>query len=484
MGLFSRRPADPPLVTWGRDALTLRQLYSGLALVGATGSGKTTALEVIEGAILAHPARPGVLHCCVKADEADRAEAVARRAGRGSDVIRVTAGGRWAIDLFGYLLGPLGQTSEGVARFLDRLAGLAAGNFGSGDDKTWQVQATHLLTHALELFRAAGETPQPFALFEVLSSVPKDPAAAARDEFLTRTACGRLIARGQRRYQAGELGDRDRTAFARAVEYVLGYLPGLGDRFLGSVMGTAVTGLGMLLQPPFDALFAGPSTWTPDVLTEEGAVVILDLPAVHGPAAAVAQAAVVQLAQMFLLHAPGAGRRPVAIVRDEAQYLVCPEWDAKVQTVARSHGIVSVSAVQGIPAMVAGFGGTLAARVQADTFLGSHATHLVFNPAADAETRDHYVKLSGQTREVLLSGGQHFEPNPGLFDRLLGLDWRPSWGWSEQVQPVLPPEVFTALARGGPDHRYRVEAVLFQAGRRFATGHPFRPVAFRQTPRA
>ena len=61
-----------------------------------------------------------------------------------------------SVRLFGYLQGPLKQSADGIARFCDRMAGLAAANTGSGDDKTWQMQATLLLTHGLSLFAAAG----------------------------------------------------------------------------------------------------------------------------------------------------------------------------------------------------------------------------------------------------------------------------------------------------------------------------------------
>lgn len=475
-----RCPTDPPFLRFGNDSITFDSLFSGVAAVGATGSGKTTFLELLLRRIAEHPSRPGVLWCCVKADEADRAEKIARKSDRRRDFVRLTADGPWRIDLFDYLLNVLGQSSEGVTRFLDRLAGLAVRNMGSGDDKIWQVQVTQLVGRCFDLFRCAAELPTPAALFEVLVSVPKDPSAAAGEAFLADTACGQLIVRGQRRFKGGELSPADRVAFARAVEYVMAYLPGLGDRFLGSVLGSAVTGLGQLLQPPFDRLFTGPSTFAPDILTDEGAIVALDLPAVHGPAAAVAQAAFVQLVQMFLLHAPRGDRRPVAIVRDEAQYLVVPDWDGNVQTVARSHGIISVTAVQGYPPMVAAFGGTAAARVQAETLLGSHATHLVFNPAADADTRDHYVKLFGTTRQLLFSGGQQPNPQPGFLDRLYGIGLTPTVGWGEQLLPTVPPEALTALKRGGRDHDFVVEAYLFQAGRTFSHGHPFIRVAVDQ----
>lgn len=478
--LFRPRPDPDVLMRFGPDALRFDSLFGGLAAVGATGSGKTTFLELVLRAIAEHPSRPGMVWCCCKADESERAVKIARKAGRVGDVVRFAPDAGHTLDLFSYLRGPLRQSSDGVARFLDRMAGLAVQNQGSGDDKTWQVQAQLLLTAGLDLFVAAGEAPTPQALFDVIVSIPKDLAAAASDDFLLRTACGQLIVRGQKRHAAKRLSAAEAAAFERAVTYVLTYAPGLGDRFIGSVVGTAATGLGQFLHEPFATLFGSGRTTLPPDLLLDGKIIVLDLPSAFGPAAYVAQAAYVQLAQMLLLGSPRGNRCPVVIVRDEAQWLVSPDWDAKAQTIARSHGIVSVSAVQGHPPLIDAFGGSEAARVRALAFLGSHATHLVFNPAADADTRDHYVRLFGTSRQLLFTGGQQPDPRPGFLDQILGCDQTPTVGWGESLLPVVPPEAFSRLKRGGPAHDYRVQAFLYQPGATFASGHPFTLVEVEQ----
>jgi hypothetical protein len=245
------------------------------------------------------------------------------------------------------------------------------------------------------------------------------------------------------------------------------------------VWATAVTGVARFLQPPFNRLYAGPTTISPDVLLD-GAIIALDFPSVHGPNAYVAQAAFVQLTQMMLLCSPMGERRPVIILRDECQYLVSPDWDEKVQTIARSHGSITISACQGHAPLIVQFGGDESARVRTHAFLGNHMTHFVFAPGSDIETRDHYVKLFGQSKQLLLNGGQQRNPNPTMMDRLLGCDMMPSVGWSQNLLPIVPPEAFGTLKRGGRDHDYSIEAYWFQAGRRFSNGHPFLRIEFEQ----
>ncbi len=476
-----RRPQEgADGLRFGAERITIDQLFSGVALIGATGSGKTSFMELLLLQLAKHPTRPGILWACAKSDEAARAEKIARKAGRQRDFIRFSADGTDTFNLFGYLQGPLKQEASGIARFCDRMAALASANSGSGNDKIWQTQSTLLLAHCLALFAACGQQPTPQSLFDVIISVPKDRAAAQSDEFLLETTCGQKIVKGQKRYQAGLLSPAEKQAFERAVNYVLTYAPGLGDRFLGSVIGTAATGLAPFLQPPFHDLFGSTKTTIPPDLLLDCAIIALDFPSVLGPSAYVAQAAYVQLAQMLLLSSPRGQRRPVVIVRDECQWLVSPDWDSRVQTIARSHGIISISACQGHAALIDAFGGDEAARVRATGFLGSHVIHVVFNVGADIETRDHYVKLAGNTRQMMYSGNSQHNCHPDLIDRMLGITTNHGIGWTEQLLPTIPPEMFTSLKRGGRDHRFVIEAMLFQPGRTFANGYPFTQIEFQQ----
>ena len=55
-----------------------------------------------------------------------------------------------------------------------------------------------------------------------------------------------------------------------------------------------------------------------------------------------------------------------------------------------------------------------------------------------------------------------------------------SVGASEQLGYDLEPHVFASLRKGGAAYGGRIDAIVFQNGRRFANGKPWLPVVFQQ----
>lgn len=159
-------PAEPRLVigelhhpTEGREiekpswlVLDERGLYTGIAIFGAIGTGKTSACmnpfaRQLFGWQAADPAkRAAGLVLEVKGDFCHQIRKILQDAGRGEDYLEIGLGGRWqwnplATDMDSYSL------AYSVAALLNQL-------FGAGKEPFWQQASTNLVRWIIELHRA------------------------------------------------------------------------------------------------------------------------------------------------------------------------------------------------------------------------------------------------------------------------------------------------------------------------------------------
>ena len=159
-------PKEPRLVigelhhpTEGREiqkpswlVLDERGLYTGLLIVGAVGTGKTSACmhpfaRQLFGWKAGDPAkRAAGLVLEVKGDFCHQIRTMLHEAGRGEDYLEIGLGGRWqwnplATDMDSYSL------AYSVAALLNQL-------FGTGKEPFWQQASTNLVRWIIELHRA------------------------------------------------------------------------------------------------------------------------------------------------------------------------------------------------------------------------------------------------------------------------------------------------------------------------------------------
>ena len=159
-------PAEPRLVigelhhpTEGKEkekptwlVLDERGLYTGLAIFGAIGTGKTSACmhpfaDQLFGWQASNPAkRAAGLVLEVKGDFCHQVRTILHEAGRGNDYLEIGLGGRWqwnplATDMDSYSL------AYSVAALLNQL-------FGTGKEPFWQQASTNLVRWIIELHRA------------------------------------------------------------------------------------------------------------------------------------------------------------------------------------------------------------------------------------------------------------------------------------------------------------------------------------------
>ncbi len=474
----SRRTKDAGMISF-------HDCFSNVLALGVTGGGKSTSMPNVEIAFLSHESQPGAVIGCVKRSEIARAARLAELAGRREDVLICGPDTGHTLDLMQWELSRPGGSPESAAQFFDRLGAIATRNAGHGDDKIWDQYRLVMLRHAIELIRISGAAAYPPSVppvYEIVTSPALSFQQAASESWLKGTPCGRALSTASRREQAGQLSPADQEIHSQCVSWFVETLPGLGDRFAGSVMGAAAASLLPWIFPPFKDVFAsGRTTLKPDCVLE-GFILIPAWPILdYGVNGAVAQAAMMQQVQQACLQREDDNSRGVAVIRDECHYLVDSSgWDAKVMTVSRSHKLAHFDYVQNVPTLQSAFGGESGDH-QTESFLSAHANILLFANNCPVTNR-RFSELLGTGRTKLMSFSRNPNPQATAWDSVMGEDGHVSFSVSETLYPHVPPETFGGLRKGGQANQFTVDAILYQAGRVYENGRSYRPVTFSQAP--
>ena len=175
------RAAEPRWLT-----IPERGLYTGLAIVGAIGSGKSSAcmypyVEQLLGSFAGDPERKvAALVLEVKGDFCHRVRDILQRHGRGDDYIEVSLES-------GYRYNPLHNDLEAYALAYG-IATLMTNLFGRGKEPFWQQASTNLIKFVILLHQTLDDYVTLFQVYE---------CAISPDKLRTK------IAQGDRRFSAG-----------------------------------------------------------------------------------------------------------------------------------------------------------------------------------------------------------------------------------------------------------------------------------------
>ncbi len=461
--------------------VSLQDCFANILAFGVTGSGKTTFMANLALDILEHPSRPGMMWCCVKDSEVEHAAKLVKMAGREEDAVIFGADSGHYMDIAQCELSREGGSPESLAQSLDRKSAIATRNTGSGDEKSWAQQAITLIRNCIELIRVSGMAwpPSARAIHDVVATAPMTYKQASSEEWRTKTACGKALDHAIKRANSGQLSAEDVDLVSQLQSYLMSILPGFGDRYCGSIMGTGLSGLTPWISPPFSKVFAsGKTNIRPDCVFD-GTILIADFSVLkYGVNGAVAQSAIKEQIQQACLQRPPGVDRPVFIFSDEAHFLVSPEWDAKILTVCRSHKLGHIDMVQSMPAMESAFSAGDRAEKESAMFVSAHGT-LLLGANNDAATNKYFSELLGTGRTKLFNFSRQPNPNATAWDQLFGNAEQTSFSMNENLFPNIPPEFFGTLRRGGAPH-WCVDMLLFQAGRVFDNGKIYKQVTLPQ----
>lgn len=461
------------------EAFTIADALTGVAVFGATGSGKTsgTGRHLALG-YMGSAAEMGGIVLCAKISEREQFMQWAREAGREQDVIVFDATGTWR---FNFLDWESSRASQGggltinvVALLEEIITALEPQKAsGGGDNVFWEDALHQLLTSAVELVQLAGYELSLTNMRDIVRSAPLSREQARDGEWQKESACWFFLAKAE---AATATGDDDVKAdYAECRAYWLDDFANLSEKTR-----SVITLMFTKLAQPFSArplrkLFSTESNITPEA-TFDGKIIIIDLPTqeyrLAGRIAALVWKYCWQVAVMRrAAAAPGKYLRPVFIWADEAAENFLSRNDSEFQAVARASAGCTVYLAQNINQYRKRLGDndafeSFAANLQTKFF------HQTTGP-----TGKWAAELLGEEWQQITSTNVG-RTNP----QTIGAEPSTSAGVSrgEQRRYLVEPARFTTLKRGGPAYGYQVETVVYKGGHLFSDGKPYTVLTFNQ----
>ena len=465
---------------WNGERFTIADATTGVAVFGATGSGKTsgTGRHLALG-YMGSAAEMGCLVLCAKISEREQFEQWAKEAGRERDVVVFDASGNHR---FNFLDWESSRASQGggltinvVALLEEIITALEPQKAtGGGDNVFWEDALHQLLTNAVELVQLAGYELSLATLRDIVRSAPLSREQAISEAWQKQSACWHFLAEAERS-TAGGSDDEVKADYAEVRAYFLDDFANLSDRTR-----SVITLMFTKLAQPFSArplrkLFSTDTTIRPED-TFDGRIIIIDLPTqefrLAGRIAALVWKYCWQVAVMRRSAAPaGQYLRPVFLWADEAAENFLSRGDSEFQAVARASAACTVYLAQNINQYCKRLGDNDAF----ESFIANLQTIFV-HQSTGPTCRWMAERLGEQWQQITSTNIGRSSP------QALGADPTSSAGVSrsEQRRFLVEPARFTTLKRGGPAYGNQVEAIVYKGGHIFSDGKPYMLLTFNQ----
>lgn len=430
-----------PLKGFTVGGVHLGECHAGLVVTGTSGYGKTFfSRSIQEQAIMQDMV---VIVACCKPTEASEIEALCRRLGCLDRFVRLRPNAPERINLLKYLVESPGGSTLGAAQFLSRLNDIASRAEGTGrhGEAFWMTMFETALICAIELcILGSGEADMEYTKDALISSPDESTEV---ESFLAGESDCAMLLKAARVRSAGDPAKERR--FKRCEEFLLKEFRTMGAKARGAVLAMVNAILGRFLMPPFYEALCDESTFTPEIAAQRRSVVALDYDLLtYETPGRMFQLAWIMMMQGYGLRRDPANAPTILICRDECAYFTHPDYDARVQAVARSQKLCHFDLFQDFDLMEATYGGGPKAKSEVSSFYSNHSVKFAFHQD-HMPTAEVHSSIAGSYKEVMISGGSPHQPTD-MRDRILGVASMPHW--SEQYQRVLRPEFFATLPVG------------------------------------
>jgi len=498
------------LVNWSTspgDEWTIEDAFKGVAVMGGTGSGKTTT----SGKLLASKYLRqgwGGLVLCAKSDEADLWRRYCADNGRTKDLI--VFGNDSVIEdvdseYYGQLMmfNPIqyemqregkggGDTMNITNIFMNiyRMGNRIAGEGDTKEERYWDTALKRCLNRTIELIKLSGENLTYSNMVKLLVSTSnldenkfeEEHAYIQDNDDFSRldrddNYCIKCLIKAYYINFKGKTASMvEENAYNLVYDYFLNAIPNMGSRTRGIVMESFMG----LAEPFLSGLlfkhFAGETNLRPEETYEKGKIIVLDFSVKDYLDSGITAQCVFKLLfqQAIERRNPREFSTPVFLWADEAQYFINP-YDQIFLTTARSSMAATVFLSQNISNYLAVMGSGGDAKARVDSLMGNLSTK-IFHANSDAETNEYASRLLGN--EVLelksVSNSQKF----------MSLEINQSHGVTASISPQVQAMKFTTLKTGGNNKdeklKFIVEAYIFTTGKEWSTGKNYLKAIFKQ----
>ncbi|MFT3786003.1 MAG: TraM recognition domain-containing protein [Tepidisphaeraceae bacterium] len=460
---------DTELCRWAsRTPWRIRDAVEGTLILGATGSGKTTATGRMLADAFLHAGFGGLI-LTTKPDERAMWERYCAATGRLDDLIVFSPANPYRFNFLNYELqcgGAGAGITHNLVNTLSEIAEVADRQSGGGgnEERFWQRAERQNHTNSISLQRLAQGRVSVGDLYRVIVSAPTSLDQVRSAEWRAESFCMQLILQASQRIQT----DMDRAEFELVSDYYLLEWPQLSDKTRSVIQATVTSMLDTLNRGIIRELLS--TTTSPEATPEacfDGKLILIDLPVkTFGDVGLFAQVIYKRMFQQAVeRRRVEATSRPVMLFIDEAANFVTSS-DLMFQTTCRSAKCATVWLSQSIQNFYARLGGTEKAKAEADGILANLNTKIV-HALGDSVTTTWAAELIGKARTFHVSTNSTGHHADFLFNTMMGHAQQASGGANEVVDYEVQPSRFTTLRKGGPDHRFVADCILTQAGRRF-----------------
>ena len=493
----------------GTDMWTVDDAMKGIAILGGTGSGKTSASGKTIALKFLREGWGGIV-LCAKTGEADLWKDYCKEANRTNDLIVFSKGAVHQDEEFKgqqIVFNPIdyemkregdgaGETHNITNIFMNiyRMGNRIAGEGDTKEERFWDSALKRCINRIVELIKLSGEdltfknmvrilafddeidTNQIVDAANYLESGGENEEEDTINLDSDSNYCLYCLAKAFLNLSSIDEKDERLIELESAYSLVYNYFANEFNALGGRTKSTIKESFMGLAEPFLSGLlsrhFSGKTNIFPEWTYKKHKIIVLDFSIKEYLDAGIISQCVFKMMFQQAIERRKVSDYPVPVFlwADEAQYFINP-YDQIFLTTARSSLTSTVYLTQNISNYLSVLGSGSDSKAKVDSLLGNLCTK-IFHANTDAETNEYASRLIGSDLIMIETYGSTAQA--------LSLNDSRNKGMAPQFLPQIFPKEFTELKTGGDENQFEVQAIFMVSGKVWKDKKNFRRVTFKQ----